>query len=141
LRVKPCVVDWNGDGKLDLLVGDLCGSFSERPQQTPQEIAEEKKANDRLPELRQKWTAAFQQFRAADSAAVEESARAAPSALPAAMSCAVFCNVIATRSRWSRKSKAATCRCHNRTDSSGYSAGRRSAAGEIFMGRSCLFWW
>jgi hypothetical protein len=67
LRVKPCVVDWDGDGRLDLLLGDLCGSFSERPSQTPEEIAEEKKANDRLPELRQKWAAAFQQFRAADS--------------------------------------------------------------------------
>jgi hypothetical protein len=76
LRVKPCVVDWNGDGKLDLLLGDLCGSFNERPQQTPEEIAEEKKANDRLPELRQKWAAAFQQLRATDSAAADESAPA-----------------------------------------------------------------
>lgn len=76
LRVKPCVVDWDGDGRLDLLLGDLCGSFSDRPQQTPAEIAEEKKANDRLPELRQKWATAFQQFRAADAAPVEEAAQA-----------------------------------------------------------------
>jgi FG-GAP-like repeat len=76
LRVKPCVVDWNGDGKLDLLLGDLCGGFSDRPQQTPEEIAEEKKANDKLPELRQKWATAFQQFRAADTAPAEEPAPA-----------------------------------------------------------------
>jgi FG-GAP-like repeat len=23
LRVKPCVIDWNGDGRLDILLGDL----------------------------------------------------------------------------------------------------------------------
>jgi hypothetical protein len=75
LRVKPCVVDWDGDGKPDLLVGDLCGSFAGRPQQTPEEIAEEKKANDRLPELRQKWAATFQRFRAAGVSPTGESAR------------------------------------------------------------------
>ena len=27
LRVKPCVVDWDHDGRLDLLLGDRCGSL------------------------------------------------------------------------------------------------------------------
>src|SRR5262249_32639259 len=62
LRVKPCVVDWNGDGRLDLLLGDRCGSFRAKPSQTEQEKEEERKANDRLPELRRKWAAAFREY-------------------------------------------------------------------------------
>jgi hypothetical protein len=72
LRVKPCVVDWNGDGRLSLLLGDLCSGFTARPQQTPDEIAEEKKANDRLPELRGKWADAFKSFRAAETGSNNE---------------------------------------------------------------------
>jgi hypothetical protein len=59
LRVKPCVVDWNGDGKLDVLLGDMCSTFLEKPAQTKDEVAEEQAASDRLPGLRQAWTAAF----------------------------------------------------------------------------------
>jgi hypothetical protein len=76
LRVKPCVVDWDGDGRLDLLVGDLCSSFTGRPQQTAEEVGEEKKANDRLPELRQKWADAFARYRAADVGPENETAAA-----------------------------------------------------------------
>jgi hypothetical protein len=63
LRVKPCVFDWDGDGRPDLLLGDMCGGFQARPDQTEQEKEEERKANDRLPELRQKWADAFQRYR------------------------------------------------------------------------------
>jgi hypothetical protein len=63
LRVKPCVVDWDGDGRLDLLLGDRCGGFSAKPRQTEAEKEEERRANDRLPELRRKWADAFQRFR------------------------------------------------------------------------------
>jgi hypothetical protein len=65
LRVKPCVVDWTGNGRLDLLLGDRCGGFNAKPTQTEEEKAEERKANDRLPELRQKWATAFQRYRQA----------------------------------------------------------------------------
>jgi hypothetical protein len=72
LRVKPCVVDWDGDGRPDLLLGDRCGGFNAKPDQTAQEQAEERRANDRLPELRQRWAAAFRRFRqAADPPAAE----------------------------------------------------------------------
>jgi hypothetical protein len=72
LRVKPCVVDWDGDGRLDLLLGDRCGSFNAKPSQTEAEQAEERKANDRLPELRRKWADTFQRYRqAADGPNVE----------------------------------------------------------------------
>jgi hypothetical protein len=63
LRVKICVTDWNGDGRLDIVLGDRCGSFQGKPMQTEQEKAEELAANDKLPELRQKWAAAYQEYR------------------------------------------------------------------------------
>jgi hypothetical protein len=62
LRVKPCVFDWDGDGRPDLLLGDRCGGFTDKPNQTEQEKEEERKANDRLPELRKKWSDAFQRY-------------------------------------------------------------------------------
>jgi hypothetical protein len=79
LRVKPCVVDWDGDGRLDLLLGDMCGGFTAKPNQTEEEKAEERKANDRLPELRRKWSDAFQRYRQAgnerDAAVLREELR------------------------------------------------------------------
>jgi hypothetical protein len=65
LRVKPCVVDWHGDGRLALLLGDRCGGFNARPSQTEAEKAEERRANDRLPGLRKKWADAFRRYRQA----------------------------------------------------------------------------
>lgn len=62
LRVKPCVADWNGDGRPDLLLGDRCGGFQGKPNQTQQEKEEERRANERLPELRKKWADAFQHY-------------------------------------------------------------------------------
>jgi hypothetical protein len=63
LRVKPCVVDWDGDGRLDILLGDRCGGFRGKPSQTAEEKAEERKANDQLPALRQRWAALFREYR------------------------------------------------------------------------------
>ncbi len=62
LRVKPCVFDWDGDGRPDLLLGDLCGGFRAKPSQTEQEREEERRANDRLPELRRKWADTFHRY-------------------------------------------------------------------------------
>jgi hypothetical protein len=76
LRVKPCVVDWDGDGRLDLLLGDLCGGFNAKPSQTEQEKAEERQANDRLPELRRQWADAFRRYQEASQRPQEESAAA-----------------------------------------------------------------
>jgi hypothetical protein len=72
LRAKPCVVDWDGDGRLDLLVGDRCGGFQAKPSQTEAQKAEERQANDRLPELRRRWAAAFQRYRKAPEAPASE---------------------------------------------------------------------
>lgn len=63
MRVKPCVADFNGDGRLDLLLGDRCGSYRAKPGQQPEDSAAEQRARDVLPELTRKWSAAFQEFR------------------------------------------------------------------------------
>jgi hypothetical protein len=68
LRVKPCIFDWDGDGRPDLLLGDMCGGYRAKPTQTEPEKDEERRANDRLPDLRKKWAAAFQHFRSATGA-------------------------------------------------------------------------
>jgi hypothetical protein len=75
LRVKPCVVDWGGDGRLSLLLGDRCGGFHAKPMQTEQDKEEERKANDRLPELRKKWSDAFQRFQQTTDAKVRDALR------------------------------------------------------------------
>jgi hypothetical protein len=64
-RAKPCVIDWNGNGRLDLLVGDTNGHFKGKPTQLTDEKTEEKQANDDLPKLRKAWSDAFKQYRAA----------------------------------------------------------------------------
>ena len=76
LRVKPCVFDWDGDGRPDLLLGDMCGGFTAKPSQTEQEKEEERKANDRLPELRKKWADAFQRYQKADDGKDRDALRA-----------------------------------------------------------------
>jgi hypothetical protein len=76
LRVKPCVFDWDGDGRPDLLLGDLCGGFQAKPSQTAQEKEEERKANDRLPDLRKKWAKAFERYRQTEDASQQALLRA-----------------------------------------------------------------
>jgi len=39
-RSKVCVADWNGDGRLDLLLGDLATLKPDRPDPTPEQAAE-----------------------------------------------------------------------------------------------------
>jgi hypothetical protein len=67
LRAKVCVVDWNGDGRLDLLVGDRCGNYQGKANQSDAELKEERSARDRLPGLRRKWATAFREYNAARS--------------------------------------------------------------------------
>jgi hypothetical protein len=75
LRVKPCVFDWNGSGRPDLLLGDMCGGFQAKPTQREQDKEEERRANDRLPGLRQKWAEAFQRYRQTTDAKQKDALR------------------------------------------------------------------
>jgi hypothetical protein len=47
VRAKICVTDWNGDGWLDLLLGDFGSSRGEEPKLTDADRAEQKKAQER----------------------------------------------------------------------------------------------
>jgi FG-GAP-like repeat len=48
IRAKVCAVDWDGDGRLDLLVGDFATQKPDRPEPTPAEKAEHDKARKEL---------------------------------------------------------------------------------------------
>lgn len=64
LRAKVCVTDWDGDGRPNLLLGDICGGFEEKPRQEADERAVEARALDVIPELNREWAAAFRRYRA-----------------------------------------------------------------------------
>lgn len=76
IRVKPCVVDWDGDGRPDLLLGDLGGGFERAPSRTKEEAAEAQESADRLPQLRKEWAAVYKEYAAtADSLTDPDRAR------------------------------------------------------------------
>jgi hypothetical protein len=54
VRAKVCVVDWNGDGHLDLLVGDFGGIYGERPELSEHDRQMEKEADGKMQELQKK---------------------------------------------------------------------------------------
>lgn len=65
LRVRPHVADWNGDGQPDLLIGDYCGGFESKPDQSEAEIGEELRSLQALPKLRARWSEVFRKYRRA----------------------------------------------------------------------------
>jgi hypothetical protein len=66
IRVKFCVVDWDGDGWPDILLGDYCGSFHGEPSRSETEKAEELSAAALLPGLRKQWAQTFAAYRKAE---------------------------------------------------------------------------
>jgi hypothetical protein len=54
VRAKVCVVDWNGDGHLDLLVGDFGGIYGERPELSKHDKQLEQEAERRIQDLQRK---------------------------------------------------------------------------------------
>lgn len=54
-RSKICVTDWNGDGRLDLLVGDLANQKPDRPEPTLEEKSEHERAGGELATLRNRY--------------------------------------------------------------------------------------
>jgi hypothetical protein len=55
MRSKICVADWNGDGRLDLLVGDRASQKTDLPEPTPEEKAEQEQARKELEPLQKKY--------------------------------------------------------------------------------------
>lgn len=56
VRAKICVVDWNGDGRLDLLVGDFAIQKPDRPKTTAAEQAEQDKLRKELEEQQKRFS-------------------------------------------------------------------------------------
>jgi hypothetical protein len=54
VRAKVCVVDWNGDGRLDLLVGDFGGIYGEKPKLSEQDSKIEQELERKIQELQKK---------------------------------------------------------------------------------------
>jgi hypothetical protein len=77
MRAKACVVDFNGDGYLDLLVGDFNVIYGEKPKLTVADQKIEKEANARLQELQKKMQPFYDDyFKRLQPAKADESAEA-----------------------------------------------------------------
>ena len=62
VRAKVCVVDWNGAGHLDLLVGDFGGIYGEKPAMSDQDKQIEREANRKMQELQKKMQPFYDEY-------------------------------------------------------------------------------
>lgn len=62
-RSKICVADWNGDGRLDLLVGDFAMQKPDLPEPTPEEKAEHDRIRKELEPIQQRFGELIQKMR------------------------------------------------------------------------------
>jgi hypothetical protein len=53
IRSKICVTDWDGDGRLDLLVGDLASQKPDLPEPTPEQKAEHERIRKELEKVQE----------------------------------------------------------------------------------------
>lgn len=75
-RAKICVADWNGDGKPDLLVGDLATQRPDLPEPTPEQEAEYAKLREEMETVTQQYSELVQKMsgpsRVRDAAELEK---------------------------------------------------------------------
>lgn len=62
VRAKICVVDWNGDGRLDLLVGDFGGIYGAKAPMSEQDKKIEQEANGKMHELQKKMQPFYDEY-------------------------------------------------------------------------------
>ena len=55
IRSKVCAADWNGDGLLDLLVGDFTTQKPDLPKPTPEQKAEHDRIRKELSTVQKRW--------------------------------------------------------------------------------------
>jgi len=73
IRAKVCTVDWNGDGQLDLHVGDFGITYGEKPKMSERDKKVEKEANAKVQELQTKLQPFYDEyFRKLKSSAKED---------------------------------------------------------------------
>ncbi len=56
------MVDWNGDGRLDLLVGDFGGIYGEKAELSEQDKKVEQEANRKMQELQKKMQPFYAEY-------------------------------------------------------------------------------
>ncbi len=61
-RSKICVTDWNGDGLLDLLVGDFATQKPDLPEPTPEEKAEHERIRKELETVQKRYRELIQKI-------------------------------------------------------------------------------
>lgn len=61
MRAKVCVTDFNGDGKLDLLVGDFSLAMGEEPKLTDAQKKEQQEAQGKLEKIQKELAPYFQE--------------------------------------------------------------------------------
>lgn len=61
-RAKICVADWNGNGKPDLLVGDLATRAPDRPEPTAEEEAEFDKMREEMATVQRQYSELIQKM-------------------------------------------------------------------------------
>ena len=62
VRAKVCVVDWNGDGLLDLLVGDFGGIYGEKAQLSEKDKKLEQEASRKMQDLQKKMEPFYDEY-------------------------------------------------------------------------------
>ena len=55
IRAKVCAADWNGDGRLDLLVGDFAMQAPDLPEPTPEQKVKHAALRQQLEELQRRY--------------------------------------------------------------------------------------
>jgi hypothetical protein len=62
VRAKVCVVDWNGDGRLDLLVGDFGGIYGPKAKLSEEDQKAEQEAKRKSQELEKKMQPFYDEY-------------------------------------------------------------------------------